>query len=110
MWEAKFYSGSKAKYLISSEHSTITVLSCNWEGCLKHKERKLSNSKNNDFPSSNGWLEVIDLHDGNLRLYLKKEGEMIKFVWLRPLTGIVETLLLRRGELQEKIIRFFFLF
>ena len=94
-------SGSKAQYWINSEDSTFTVISCSWARCDKNPEVTFASSTNAKYPSSKGWMEVIAIHSGNsdLKLYFKKEGDKLKFVWIRPLRKKEYSGLGRRGML-----------
>ena len=80
----------KSSYFIerSGNKVQMRILACNWrETCDENDKAYIQPSANFKYPHEEGWLQVENIHDGILTIYLKKEGDELKFVWYRPLTG-----------------------
>ena len=80
-WDAKWSDGTKARYSINYEDSSIIVLSCDWYKCTKYKKATITTSTSSSHPASDGWLEARGLHSEHSRVYFKKEGKRVKVIW-----------------------------
>jgi len=97
LWDAKWKSGSRAEYLINPGDSTIKVKSCNWRKCKHHTKATIMPSPSSSYPSSDGWLLALNLHDGPV-LYLKKVGDKIKLIWIRAYSKYKRTIILTKNK------------
>ena len=83
-------SGGKSAYAIERSNSVVRmrVLWHDWKinGPTKN-QAELQPSDSTKYSQKDGWMMVKNLHDGVLTIYIKLEGNELKLVWIRPLTG-----------------------
>ena len=76
-----------SKYSIQRKGLTVYMRteSCNWNTgmCDQHKQAPLVRSTNSKY-SAYGWMEVHDIHNGILNIYLRRVGNALKLAWFRP--------------------------
>ena len=51
----------------------MRIVSCSWESndCLTNQEADVKPSRNDEYPRSEGWMEVKKIHDVVDTIYLK---------------------------------------
>ena len=89
-WDTSFdKKGWKANYVISKDKNNgtrIDVKSCQWKGCDKSNSAMLTPSDDKRYPSSGGWFKAKSLHQPEVDLFVKKDGDKKKVVYENRVT------------------------
>ena len=89
-WHVRWSKGSNSVYSIQRMSSVMRmrVLSCGWSAsCATNKEADVRPSHSMKYSHKDGWVEVNNIHNGLLTIYMRLEENRLTLVWYRPITG-----------------------
>ena len=54
---------------------TMNVLFCNFDNCKRIKSAPVEPSSNSQHPTTDGWVEVKNIHENGITIYMKKNAD-----------------------------------